>query len=267
MLIYKHNHYRDVIQYHIEGNASVKGYKSTLAKAGGFHPSYLSQILSGQSDITLDQGAGLCEFFGFDDEESNYFFILILHARASHGTLKRILTARLESIKDRRAVRKWGDFVNSELDLLNTIKVASHWEYSAVWAALDLPLNGTPESIAAFLRITKADVENALAALEEMKLVECIEGTWRGMPGKSISLYGSREVTKILIQTHFNKYLSDFDKIDNYDRTIFHPVSEETSRKVDAIAKRCYKDIHETIVNCTEKKERLVGFHCSLFKI
>jgi uncharacterized protein (TIGR02147 family) len=134
----------------------------------------LSQVSSPSSSIQLtrDHAAGLCQFWGFTDDESEYYLALVELARAKSRPLRDFALQKIEQLKSRRTnldrrVRKEG-IDNIEVQSI----YYSTWINSAVHILLTIPSFREPRAIAQRLQIQIAEVERALAKLAEIGLAE-----------------------------------------------------------------------------------------------
>ena len=75
--------YKRYMRQQIAAHGDVYGYKSRLAAAAGCQKSYLSQVLNGAHDLTLEHAAGLAAFWQLPRLDGEYFMELVNWARAS----------------------------------------------------------------------------------------------------------------------------------------------------------------------------------------
>lgn len=97
--IEQYGDYRAYLNAVIERNRGVKGYRTRLSKVGGFHPSFLSQVLTSNVQITPDHAARLCEFWGMSQSETEYFLALVHLERAASNVLREILKKTIQKLR------------------------------------------------------------------------------------------------------------------------------------------------------------------------
>jgi len=100
MFVFYSNSYRDVLERYILANKGVRGYKSRLAEAAGCHNSYISQVLKGSVDLTLEQAMNLASFWGFNAEQTDFFLDLLLRDRAGNERLRDFYEKRLRRARE-----------------------------------------------------------------------------------------------------------------------------------------------------------------------
>lgn len=93
--IYDFSSYKD---YLIDKGHSERGLLTKLADAAECQKSYLSACLNGKSQLTLDHALGIAELIGLDDNEQDYFFLLIEKEKASTIKLRRKLDSKLKNL-------------------------------------------------------------------------------------------------------------------------------------------------------------------------
>ncbi|MBK7890548.1 MAG: helix-turn-helix domain-containing protein [Bdellovibrionales bacterium] len=87
MDIYKYRSYRKLIQQWI--NSSEKnGARTQLARAASCSPSWITRVLNGTVHFTPDQAFASARFFGFGEDETEYFLQLVELERSGTSALK-----------------------------------------------------------------------------------------------------------------------------------------------------------------------------------
>jgi len=177
MNVYDYTHYLAYLKDCLEANKSNRGFHARLAKAAEMHPSYLSRILHGSIHLTPDQAAGLCNFWNFNRDETNYFLNLVHFARAGSPKLKKILD------EDLKATRKKHEDLGSRLpaekvDLQEDHLYYSAWYYCAVHVLLTIPSMQTETALSERLNLPLIQVRKILEALEALNLVIKNRNKW-----------------------------------------------------------------------------------------
>ncbi|MBC7658872.1 MAG: TIGR02147 family protein [Chitinophagaceae bacterium] len=172
------NNYRDVIEQKIVENRNVRGYKSLLADHLVIQRSYFSQILSGKADLTPDHAAILADHWQLDELETDYFGTLVNLERAQTPSLRERLKKQLELLSTGKFTQDPDRPLPLKLDIQESVRYYSQWEYSAVHAALHVPQHDTVSKIASFLNLTEFRIEKILAELQDMGLALLNNGSW-----------------------------------------------------------------------------------------
>jgi uncharacterized protein (TIGR02147 family) len=176
--LYNFTEYKAFIRAMLEEN-KARGYQGKLAEGAGCQRSFLSQALNGPVEITPDHAAGMAKFWNLNDEESEYFLLLVSHSRAATAPLKRMIENRLESL------RKMKEHIGERLKQPKLASSEDASIYYSSWqiAALHL-LSGTKdyrtvEKMAKRLSLPEALVKELLQKLEGLGLVEKQASNWK----------------------------------------------------------------------------------------
>lgn len=179
MDIYQFKDYKSFIIKKIQDNAHIKGYRSQLALAAGCGRSFMSQALNSHIHLTLDHGAGLCEFWDLDNERTDYFLDLMNFERAASRPLRKSLQKRLDA--QRAASRRVGKRPMESEALSAGLKEAlyySSWHTAAVHVLTTVPGYQTVRAIAQRLELPSSLVERTLRDLESIGLVQMEKDKW-----------------------------------------------------------------------------------------
>ena len=170
--------YHEVLEFRLEREGRGRGYRAQLARAAKCQPAYLSQVLGRQAHFTPDHAAGLCDFWGFDELESEYFLALVDLARAGSSTLINKIKRRLRSLAER--YRRESERLDPrQSDPERSLRYYLDWIESAVHVLLSIPGHSEPEPIARRLRIDESRALSALATLLELGLVTREGREWK----------------------------------------------------------------------------------------
>lgn len=171
-MIWEVSHSVEFINKKRSENSVVRGYQGQMAKAAGTHGSYLSRVLGREVQLTPDQAAGLCEFWGLNTDEGEYFLTLVNLERAGTLRLQTLLRRRLDELKAKH------QRLSEKLDVKSApptgtpdlVIYYSNWHYMAIHVALTIPDLRTPASLAKHLKLPLAFVGSTLATLEGLGL-------------------------------------------------------------------------------------------------
>ena len=152
------------------------GYKQKAASHIGCQASYLSQIISGKPDLTLDQAHKLNQLFLHDKTETRYFILLVELGRAHSRELQNYLKEQIEEIKDARYDLKKRLQETDQVSRENMDKYYSSWLYTAAHMALALPNMQEPRALAQKLNIPEKMAAEVIEFLVSTGLVEKVKG-------------------------------------------------------------------------------------------
>ena len=137
------------------------------------HPTFISQVLRGDKDLTAEHAYHLSSFLGLQPMESEYFLLLVQHERAGTNEFKTYYKKKIAETK------KASLNIANRLDehrRLNEQEQAifySNWIYLYVWLFTSVEDGQTMEAVAEKLSLTRAKTAEILAFLKSTQL--CLE--------------------------------------------------------------------------------------------
>lgn len=159
-------------------NKEEWGYKQKLAAHIGCKPSYLSQILNGKADLTIEQAHKLNTHFMHDKTESRYFILLVEKGRSISKELREFFDEQIIELQQNRYDLKKRLKETDQISQENMDRYYSSWIYSAVHMALALPKAQSPKAIAQKFNIPEKMATEVVSFLESSGLVEFKNGKY-----------------------------------------------------------------------------------------
>lgn len=156
-----------------------RGWKVRAAAHIGCQASYLSQILNGKPDLTLDQAHKLNQLFSHDKIESRFFILLVEYHRAVSPELKEFLNEQMQELMRTRFDLKKRLKNTEQISPEDMNKYYSTWFYSAIHIALAVADLQDAKSIANRFHLPVAVVISVIEFLEQAGLVEKDKGQYR----------------------------------------------------------------------------------------
>ena len=154
---------------------SERGMKQKLAKLIGCQPSYLSQILNGNPNLTPEQVYKVNKAFGHDKHESKYFRLIVEMNSAETEEYKEFVAAQIEELSNLRFNLKKRLKDTTEISQQDMDQYYSSWYYTAIHTALDLAELQSPQAIAQRFHITVQMATNIIEFLMNSGLVEKVD--------------------------------------------------------------------------------------------
>jgi len=142
-----------------------------LAIAMDVSTTMISQVFKADKHLSLEIAAEMAEYLSLDDDESEYFLMLVEYERAGSYKLQSRLRKQL-SLKQ-AAAKKLENRVKSNNELGEQEKVIfySSWIYSGVRMLTDIERFNNANDIAEYLNIPKNQVQKVLEFLIANRLV------------------------------------------------------------------------------------------------
>lgn len=158
-----------------QGHAS----RSDLAKASQCQTAYVSQVLNGSADFSLEQADRINAFMGHSTEEGDFFFLLIQLGRAGSHSLKEYFQRQINRVHENRLELKNRLDVNKTLSKDNATQYYSQWYYSAIHVMLTIPEFQSKEKMAKYLRMSESRVAEVLEFLTSVGLATKTQGKYK----------------------------------------------------------------------------------------
>lgn len=258
--------YLEIINEKIELNKAVIGYKTLMAKACGCQKSYLSQVLRGQTHLTLDHGYGLSDFFQLTELEKEYFLTLLQIQRSGSLEFKNYLEGKLKDLR-----KKNDDFASkfkSNAPTTNSehlSKYYSNWHYNAIHMICGIEEFRSVEAIAKKLKLSEKLVQTTLEELQEMGLVKKENHLWINTDNylhlPKESPYHRLNHTLWRQKATENTFLAD----DNLNYTAIYTLSKEDSEELRGILKKAIDKTRDVVIKSEE--EDIVCLNIDYFKL
>ncbi len=170
------------VQNKLKSVKKVRGYRTQMALAAQCQPAYLSQVLAGRVNFTLEQADGLCDFWNFDDLQSEYWLNLVRLSRSGTVTLSQRIKNNLNKIKQQAKQKSATEIevASQRVFKENTLRYYNHWLPSALhmlWMIKDYQNN--IKASAQRLKVSETEVSHALDLLVELGFYELKGGKYR----------------------------------------------------------------------------------------
>jgi uncharacterized protein (TIGR02147 family) len=151
--------YRPYLMEKLGRSGSRTGLRKKLAEAIPVHSTFVSQVLQGRADFSLEQAEVINTFFEHTDDESEYFILLLLKDRAGTPKLRARFEKKLQSLRDERLnIRKRLD-VDTAISAKDRAKFYSSYYYSAIYVLSAIPAYQTIGSLAEATKLSLNQVK------------------------------------------------------------------------------------------------------------
>ena len=152
---------------------------STLSTVAQVHTTFMSQVLKGGKQLSLEQAALLADYFKHTELEREYFFVLIQLDRAGNPSLRKYFEQKkseLNKQKNNMSRRMEGFKDLSHED--KTIYYSS-WIYSALRTATDISNGQTLTQLSERFGISRQRCSNMMSFLVRCGLCEETKGVYK----------------------------------------------------------------------------------------
>ncbi len=206
-----------------------------------------SRALRSEVQLTPDQALGLCELIEFNQNETEYFLLLVNQERAATKKLRQHLEKKSKKLRE------------EYLDLSNRIQSTivqsdqreivyySAWFWSAIYVIVSIPQFRTVSAIAQRLSLPVFLVQQVLSQYESLGLFRK-NGQEYSLTDKSLHLSKHSP----LISNHHNNWRQRavYDSQVNKTESLHYTVVQTMTRKT-------FEDIREEILKLIDKSAKL----------
>ena len=102
MRIWEFVDYRSYLTSKLGAEGSRTGLRKKLAAAIPVHTTFVSQVLKGRTEFSLEQAEAINLFLEHTDDEGEYFILLILKDRSENDKLKKRFEKKIQVMRDER---------------------------------------------------------------------------------------------------------------------------------------------------------------------
>ncbi len=241
--------YRDYLHMTLEKRAQTnKGQKHKLATSIGCHAGYLSKVLGGMNDLSLEQAQATNKFLGHTPSESKYFLNLVLLARAGTSELKTYFKEELKKQKEEKLQLKNRIEIGRTLSEVHQAKYYSSWHYAATHVCVSLHAVKNKEQIAQALQLPQMTVNETLEFLVDIGILKKRGEEY--LPGE-VNLFLDKS-SPFINQHHTNWRVRSLQSLDGVNPLDLHysgvvTCSQKSIEKVREVFLSAIQDVRATI--------------------
>jgi uncharacterized protein (TIGR02147 family) len=169
--VFDSTNYRKYLNARLTGDGPRSGLKSAAAKAIGCHSTYLSQVLNDRADLSLEQADLMNAFLAHTKEESDFFILIVLKARAGTTSLRNHFQEQIDAQLSKRTLIKNRVGQKTEITAIDESKFYSSWYFGVLHVLVSIPSLQSREAIAQYLKLPLERVTECLTFLEQIQLI------------------------------------------------------------------------------------------------
>lgn len=177
--VYEYTSTLSFLKARLGGKNQRKGIKSLLAKSMNCQSSYLSQVLSGKTQLTLEQGSEAADFFQLSGIDKDFFMLLLQKERAGTYKLIQYYQEKIDTLiseKNNLAKRLLNETEDIPLEAME--QYYSSWTYLAVHILTSIPNFNTTKEIGDHLGLTVLKTQSVLEFLVQFDFVKAENGKY-----------------------------------------------------------------------------------------
>lgn len=158
----------DFVQYKpyliskLGGEKARTGMRKRLAAYIPVHSTFISQVLKGELDFSLEQGEAINGFLEHTHEEGDYFLLLLIKDRAGSQSLKKRYQSKIAKIQDQRLNISQRLGTENEISIRDREKFYSNYNYGAIHVLCGIPQFGSIEKLSDTLRLPRNRIQEMI---------------------------------------------------------------------------------------------------------
>lgn len=218
MNIWDFNHYIEYLTVKLGPEGTRSGLRKKLAEAIPVHTTFVTQVLKGRNDFSLEQAESINLFFEHSDDESEYFILLVLKDRSTNPRLKKRFEKKIQTMRDERMNIKNRLKVDETISQKDREKFYSSAVYGAIHVLAATPGFQTIESISEAMRLSKSRTREIIDFM--IRIGVLIEKDGKFVSGSNHIHLGSD--TDLVLKHHVNWRQYTINKLQFLDKEDVH---------------------------------------------
>ncbi len=207
---YSFDNYREVLKKFLNADEKMRGMQARLSECLRCQSPFISHVLAGRNDFSLEQAEAAARFFSFSDDETEYFLELLSFNRAATVDLKTHFRKKLDRLRKEHFELQKRVKLDQKISFEEQARYYQSWEVAAIHIAVTIPQLQYPHKISEKLGIKETKVTKILQFLESKNFVKK-SGT-RYLP-QNYQLHLGKS-SPFLYQHHRNWRLASIDYLD-----------------------------------------------------
>ncbi len=264
--VFEFAEYKPFLRAALPVTGAGRGGRSRLAEFLNCKLGFVSQVLSGPADFSLEHSLLISEFLHLSPDEQEYFLLLVEKDRAGSAKLRTFHQKRIDAILSARKEVQSRIHKSKDLSLADKNIYYSKWTYTAVHMCIRISNLRTAESIADYLGITIEESIDVLYNLEKFRLVRR-QGNYFVPIEKRLHL-GERSLA--LRSHHLNWRMESMRSLDRKSRDDLHyssvmSISHSAAMKIRAFLLQTIEESEPIIAEA--KDEGVYAVTLDLFEV
>lgn len=259
--LYSYNDYKSYVLDRIKREPKAgRGVRQKMAEQIGCQVAYVSHVLSGERDFSIEQAEGISRFFAMTSDEAEYFIWLVEKDRAGTMQSKAFFEKLLQQKREKYLQLKNRVNISNELDDVAKSIYYSDYLYSAIHMIVTIPKFQTPKAISEVFGISLQKTSQVLQFLKANGLVT--EHSGKLVP-TSKYLFIDKS-SPFIIQHHSNWRMQALQNIRKGDGSDLHlsmtvTIGEKDAKALQRRISEFIEEISETIKKSPEEKLMAIG--------
>lgn len=254
--IFDYSYYKKYLKEKIETYPNNgRGVRRLLAEVAGCQVAYISHVLAGDRDLSLEQAEAVARFFSLRSDEMEYFLLLIEKERAGTTHLKKYFEQKLEALLETHRQIKNRVRLSGKISSEDQAIYYSSWHFQAIRMALTIPSLRTAVAIGKKLNLSIERVNEVLEFFLEKGFIRQADD---GYHTTDVHIHVGND-SKLISRMHANWRLQTLNALDKKNVSDLHysaavTLSEKDYQKVREVLLEAITDSHKIIRPSKEEK-------------
>jgi len=218
MRIWEFTSYREYLEDKLGQEGSRTGLRKKMAAAIPVHTTFVSQVLKGRAEFSLEQAESINAFLGHTDDEGEYFILLLLKDRAGSDKLKKRFERKIQLMRDERLNIKNRLQAENKISAKDRERFYSSASYGAAHVLAAIPRFQSVESLAEALRLSRNRMQEIVDFLMRIGILKEEDG--RLVRGPSHVHLGND--SELILRHHTNWRMHAIQNLQFLDRDDVH---------------------------------------------
>lgn len=253
--IFQFQSYRAYLKERLESLGPKSGLKRKASESLGVHTTFISQVVLGKADLSLDQGERMNSFLKHSEAESEFFIDLIILERAIDPQLKRRFESKIKKWRSESSEIKSRIKPTFEISEQDQEKFYSSHLYGLIHVLVSLPKYQSRKSLLAATGFPIETVEEAIEFMVRIGVLKVLKD--KLLPGEK-HVHLGRE-SKLIRQHHANWRMAtiqniNFSKPEDLHYSLTFSCSEKDASKIRESLLEHLKSMTQLIEKSPEEK-------------
>lgn len=170
--IFEFKDYKAYIKYVESGRPKKgRGFRADLARAAGCQTAYVSQVLNGSANFSLEQAKAVSRLLLHSQDEARFFILIVEYGRAGTPELRAHFLELIDEQITKQLNLKDRFKVKDVLSLEAQTAYYSEWAYAAIHIAITISKLNTAAALAEFFQLPVLKVQKILKFLVSTRLI------------------------------------------------------------------------------------------------
>lgn len=230
MKIWNFTEYRSYLLEKLGADGSRTGLRKQLAAAIPVHTTFVSQVLKGRAEFSLEQAESINSFLEHTDDEGEYFILLLLKERSENLKLRARFDRKIKAMRDERLNIQARLNAEGEVSIKDRERFYSSHIYGAVHVLTGIHGFKTIDALADATKTPRGRMRDIVDFLLRLGILKEADGQLSPGPAH---VHLSNE-SELILRHHTNWRMHTINSLQFLDRDDLHYSAALTLTREDA---------------------------------